>query len=231
MALSLALLIGSIWIVLAGIGLATRGPARWDLWDGLLGRRPLPWQARRVDWPALIDLLGEGHRQAAHALAQGDPRSAGSLSRAELASTRSVAESLAADLRECSVQACLLQHGHVTNRSRPSDLHLRTLRLIFSLEHVLAASLGAVGRLQLRLAALRLASRSLERRAAALLRRPQRDALALAASLSSDALTLTRVAVDERAALFEAWQASSTLVRTRLTSSATQPRSATLARS
>ncbi len=231
MALSLAFLIGSIWIVLACIGLATRRAARWDLWDSLLGRRPLPWQARRVDWPALIELLGDGHRRAVNALALGDPRTAGNLSRAELASTRSVAESLATDLRECSVQACVLQRGRVTSRVRPADLHLRTLRLIFSLEHVLAASQGAVGRLQLRLAALRLASFSLERRAAALLRRPQRDALALAAHLSSDAMILTRVAVDERAALFEAWRASSALVRARLTASQAEPRSATLARS
>ncbi len=215
MALSLALLIGGIWTTLAAVGLAQRRPVRWDLWDSLRGRRPLPRQAHVTDWPALIELLGDGHRHGARALANGDHGSACRLSRAELASTRSVVESLTADLRECSEQACVLQHVRAVERSHPATLHLRALRFLFRVELVAAPLLGATGRLQLRLAVLRLAGRLVERRTAALLRRPGVDGLALVASLASDAVTLVRTAVAERAALLDAWQASTSLVRGR----------------
>lgn len=215
MALSLAFLIGGVWTALAAVGLARRRPVRWDLWDSLRGRRPLPRQACVADWPALIELLGDGHRHGMRALVNGDHRSACSLARAELASTRSIAESLAADLRECSEQACVLQHARPTDRSRPATLHMTGLRLLFRLELAAAPILGPMGRLQLRLAVLRLAGRLLKRRVTALLRRPSVDRLFFVASLVSDAETLARAAVVERGALLDAWQTSSSRVRAR----------------
>ncbi len=208
MAVSLALLTGLVWIVLALAGLAWRrrhGRASWDIWDALRGVGAL---AALRDMPGLLagpPLLGDGHRLGLEAESRGDGRGALNLARADLASALSLLDALRRDIREYRRRACVVQIGGHLPPLPAHELSPGALRGLAVFESCLSIPLDSAGRLRLRLNVLGIALGLLARRARRLARRADARLIPRLPSLGTDVAALMDAAAASRHALSQGW--------------------------
>ena len=201
MALSLALLTGGTWVLLALAGLACRRRLRWDLWDALRGVRPFPGLPDESRSLAALALLGDGYRQGLLAQAAGNERAARSLARAETVSARCVASQLAADLDEFIDQGRVLQDGVDPGPAPMGEVSAGWLRCVFRAELAVRRGQGGLARLNLRLWSVRLATALLTRRGVQTGDRDTAAALDAASRLADDVRALTHAVLAWRAVL------------------------------
>lgn len=215
MAVSLALLTGAVWTVLAIIGLlAQRGrrEPRWDLWDMLRGVRAVGGLFVVSDWRRSSRLLGDGYHLGVRAHSRGDVRTATSLTRAELASTRSVVEQIDAVLAQHVEQIVVLQAAAAVQPLSTSQLHWTALRALARLDACASRWLGPLARLHLRLYVLRVAVWLLVWRIRALRQLACARTLESLPAIHADVASLSRAATVSRRTLQRSWRASRSLV-------------------
>lgn len=215
MAVSLALVTGAVWSLLAVVGLFVqrRQPQpRWDLWDTLRGARTLAGLLPVAAWRRSSRLLGDGHHLGVHARMRGDVRSASKLTCAELASTRSVVEQIDAALAEHARQLAVLQAATAVQPLAARQLHWIVLRSLARLEACASPWLGRLPRLRVRLGLLRVAVRLLAWRLRALDRRVSVHTLESLPGIRADVAALSRAATLSRRTLLGSWRASQSML-------------------
>lgn len=210
MAVSLALLTGVVWMLLALLGLVWRRRAgvRWDVWDALRGVGALAALRELSGSFAGLVLVGDGHRLGLGARAAGDRRAALNLARADLASTVSLAETLSADVREYRRRARALPVACALAPLRPAEFRSTILRTLAWLDTLCSPRLGPAARLRLHLGLLEYGVRYLARCARRCGSRPGVSALRVSPRLRDDLAALTRAMATGREALERAWEAT-----------------------
>ncbi len=211
MAVSLALLTGLLWIVLALAGLTWRrrpDQDSWDVWDALRGVGVLAHLRDVPGWLASAQLLGDGRRLGVEADRRGDAAGAARLARAEVASALSMLVALRCSVRESRRRARVLQIAGPLAPLAARDLSLAGLRALAVFDSCAALPLGSAGRLRLRLGVLDAALGMLWRHASRLSRTADQRLLPRLSRLTSDMAILMEATSASRHALSQGWVAA-----------------------